>query len=96
MSNDAIRNLWNGAILDCVYGHDDCTFGGMIIPHGYWLAAEGCTRNHGDTCTWCPAEATDMFRGRVGETLTGELYAVPSCHPCALRWASLNPDGWTV
>lgn len=95
MSDDTIRAVWDAAVSDCTDGHGDCTFGGMSIPYGYWLAAEDCTRNHGEQCVWCGADTIHMFRGRVGVPLVGELYAVPACEPCGKAWIALNPGQWT-
>lgn len=90
-----IRNVWDAAVNDCVNGHGDCTFGGMSIPYGYWLVAEDCASNHGEQCAWCGDPTVAMFRGRIGDAVLGELYAVPACGDCGAVWRQMNPGVWT-
>lgn len=81
---------WDAAITACLTGHEDCTFGGMTPASGYWLAAEGCDRNHGSTCAWCPAEATTGFAG-WGED-GWSLWQVPACEEHGAAWAVEHPE----
>lgn len=94
VTEDIMRELWAAAVNDCVNGHEDCTFGGLSIPYGYWLFTDDCPSNHGERCVWCAGEATDMFRGRIGAPLVGALYGVPSCAPCGAVWVGMNPGRW--
>lgn len=92
--SDATQVGWDAAVDACCNGHDDCSFGGMSIPYGYWLAADDCPLNHGETCAWCPAEAVTGFRGRVHDSPLGALFSVPACHACADQWTAAHPE-WT-
>ncbi|MEZ0090013.1 hypothetical protein [Streptacidiphilus sp. EB129] len=81
---------WDATIAACLTGHEQCSFGGMTPASGYWLAAEGCDRNHGAACAWCPAEATTGFAG-WGEDMWS-LWQVPACEEHGATWAAEHPE----
>ena len=87
-----LQLAWDAAIGACLQGHPDCTYGGPTPSTGYWLAAEGCTENHGDHCVWCPAEAVTGFAGWGDDGWS--IWGVPACQPCADRWVAEHPE-WT-
>lgn len=92
MTDDAMQASWNAAVAACMTGHENCSFGGMTPRSGYWLAAEECPLNHGETCAWCPAEMTTGFAG-WGED-GWSLWQVPACEEHAAAWVAAHPE-WT-
>jgi hypothetical protein len=84
-----LQSAWDAAVANCLEGHEHCSYGGMSIHHGYWLADENCQRSHGDHCAWCGIEAVTGFAGRVS---SGDIYAVPACQPCADAWVAEHPE----
>jgi hypothetical protein len=85
-----LQPAWDAAIAACLTGHEQCTFGGMTPTSGYWLAAEDCDLNHGQTCAWCPAEATTGFAGWGADGWS--MWQVPACEEHGAAWAAENPQ----
>lgn len=83
-----MRTAWDAAVRDCLNGHESCSYGGMTPQSGYWIQDEGCTRDHGEKCTWCGGEAVTGFSGWGDDGFS--IYAVPACEGCAQRWAEFD------
>lgn len=88
----------------CRTGHANdegttCTYGGMSSANGYWLAADTCTRSHGETCdlrALCDGAPTETgFRGSEPDPETWYwIWRVTACRPCADLYAAAHPQ-WT-
>ena len=86
----------------CRTGHRDdegttCTYGGMAAANGYWLFAESCELNHGETCDLravCDgAPAETGFHGRNGMVLVDDwIWRVDACQPCADLYVAAHPE----
>lgn len=81
----------------CRTGHEVCTYGGMSAQGGYWLAAEDCELDHGETCDLravCDGSPTET--GFIGSdpdpAIWYWVWRVTACQPCADLWVSAHPE----
>ena len=85
-----LQPAWDAAIAACLQGHVDCTYGGPTPGTGYWLAAEGCTENHGQHCAWCPSETVTGFAGWADDGWS--IWGVPACREHADAWIAEHSE----
>jgi hypothetical protein len=82
----------------CRTGHRDtagvtCTYGGLTPTGGYWLAADTCERDHGETCQLrgvCEGAPTETRFAGWGD---GFIWGVYACSACAQALRQVHP-GW--